>query len=54
MLDTGAVVNPKLAGTIQKAIDSGKLFFGGTPKLVKQVPSILPGDPPVSYFEIVF
>lgn len=54
VLDTGQVVNPKIAASIERAIASGKPFLGGTPRLVREIPNLISGGPPVKIFEIVF
>jgi hypothetical protein len=54
VLDTGFVVNPKIAARIERTISSGKPFLGGTPRLVREAPNIIPGGPPVKIFAIVF
>ncbi len=54
VLDTGQFVNPTIAARIERAIASGNPFLGGTPRLVREDPDIIPGLPPVTIFEVVF
>jgi len=54
VLDTGQIVNPKIIASIERAIAAGKPFLGGTPRFVKELPNIIPGQAPVKIFEIVF
>ncbi len=51
---TGQVINPKIAAKIEKAIGNGKTFLGGQPKLIREVPSLIPNTPPAKIFEITF
>jgi hypothetical protein len=54
VLDTGQIVNPKIIDSIEKAIAAGKPFLGGTPRFVRELPNIIPGQPPVKIYEILF
>jgi hypothetical protein len=55
VLNTGQVVKPSIARSIQQAIDAGKPYLGGRPSLVREVgPSLIPGDPPIREFQIIF
>ncbi|XZE34658.1 polymorphic toxin-type HINT domain-containing protein [Pirellulaceae bacterium SH501] len=54
VLDTGQVVNPKIVESIERAIAAGKPFLGGNPRFIREIPNIIPSQPPVKIFEIVF
>jgi len=54
ILDTGQIVNPSITRRIESAITAGKPFLGGTPRLVRELPNIIPNSPPVKIFEITF
>ena len=54
ILESGQIVNPELADLLYKAAREGKRFMGGNVRLAREVPNLVPGQPPVPVFEITF
>ena len=54
-LNTGQVVKPSITRGIERAIESGRPYLGGRPVLVREVgPSVIPGNPPIRIYDIIF
>jgi hypothetical protein len=54
VIESGPVVNEKLAALLLRVSMEGKTFHGGKVRLVRKLPDLITGEPNIPIFEIDF